>query len=313
MSSNEASTAKSNPLVEKLKKIPGLSIPLPTKGYFYRDGEVDPSVVATGEIHVHPMSARDEIIIRSPDLILNGEAITRVVLRCVPEVKDAFRLCYPDILSIMIALRIATYGENFPIKVDNPHYDKEIKGSQKILEYSVNLKNVLRESEDITNVASAEVLINEDDPESKQKIVVSPIRYRTIVRAAQQAIENPPYLPGNEKDWPKESEELMETQMNLARLKQIRSTLDIAQAALLDMIYEVDGVRDREQIEEWYDYVPAAEFEKVTKKAESINPLGPKTSIEILDPISNKSFPATLPLNPSDFFGRSPATVKSSA
>jgi hypothetical protein len=213
----------------------------------------------------------------------------------------------------MIALRIATYGENFPIKVDNPHYDKDLEGSQKILEYSIDLKNVLRESENIEDIGSAEVFINEDDPDSKQKIVVSPIRYHTIVKAAQHAIDNPPYIPGMEKDWEKESEELRETQMNLARLKQIRSTLDMAQAALLDMIYEVDGIRDREQIEEWYDYVPAVEFDKVTKKAESITSLGPKTNIEILDPISDKSFPATLPLNPSDFFGRSPVTVKSSA
>lgn len=313
MSSNEAIQAKPNPLVEKLKKVPGLSIPLPSKGYFYRDGEVDPAVIASGEVHVHPMSARDEIIIRSPDLILNGEAIAKVVARCVPEVKDPFRLCYPDVLAIMIALRIATYGEDFPIKVDNPHYDKELQGSQKVLEFSVNLKNVLRGSVRVEDTSSSVVFINEDDDECKQKVVICPIRYQTIVNAAQEAIENPPYIPGRTKEPEEEAEDLLQMKMNIARLKQIRSTLDLAQTALLDMIYEVDGVRDREQIEEWYESVPAGEFDKVTKKIESITTLGPNVQIEIPDPISNKTFPATLPLNPSDFFGRSPATVKSSA
>ena len=51
----EKSTTE-NPLIAGFKKIPGLSILLPTKALLYDSNQVRESVLESGEIHIHPMS-----------------------------------------------------------------------------------------------------------------------------------------------------------------------------------------------------------------------------------------------------------------
>lgn len=102
-----------NPLLERIK-IPGETIRLPSNGVFYTNGELDNSVT-NGEIHIYPLTAISELLLRSPDKLLEGEALIDVFGQCAPQVKQPLKLLSKDIDYILTSLRRITYGDNIEI------------------------------------------------------------------------------------------------------------------------------------------------------------------------------------------------------
>ena len=100
-----------NPLSEYFK-MPGIYIKLPSEGNYYND---DINLTSTGEIEISPMSAKDEMHFKSPDALLNGESLIKVITNCVPGIKNPKEIPLPDLSAILIGLRIATYGNNMTV------------------------------------------------------------------------------------------------------------------------------------------------------------------------------------------------------
>ena len=61
-----------NPLT-KFYRVPKLYVALPSKGTFYAPGAVETAV--NGEVAVFAMSAVDEMLLRTPDALLNGDSL----------------------------------------------------------------------------------------------------------------------------------------------------------------------------------------------------------------------------------------------
>lgn len=109
----EENTRKINPLLERIR-LPGETFRLPSLALFYNDGELDSSV-SGGEVHIFPMTTIDEIILKTPDRLLNGDAIREVFSRCIPQVRDAGRLLSKDVDYLLACLRLVTYGPDMEI------------------------------------------------------------------------------------------------------------------------------------------------------------------------------------------------------
>ena len=74
-----------NPLKAFFRK-PGIWIKLPSQGRFY---SVKPSELnEMGEIPVFPMTAKDELMMKNADGLLNGNAIVELVRSCAPCIAD---------------------------------------------------------------------------------------------------------------------------------------------------------------------------------------------------------------------------------
>lgn len=110
----------SNPL-QKYFRQPKLYIKLPSSGNFYPPGSIEPS--STGEYPVYAMTAKDEIVLKTPDALLNGQSTVEVIQSCMPNIKNAWDVPSLDIDAILIAIRIATYGENLDLEVKLPNTD----------------------------------------------------------------------------------------------------------------------------------------------------------------------------------------------
>lgn len=121
-----------NPLLARVQ-VPGESFRLPSGGLFYHDGELSPGVM-NGEVHVHPLTAMDEIIIKNPDKIMSGKGVIEVIKRCVPDVIDPSRLFAKDVDFLLIALRKVTYGAD--IRVDYRHTCADAKDN--VYKFSIN-------------------------------------------------------------------------------------------------------------------------------------------------------------------------------
>jgi hypothetical protein len=68
----------------KYYRAPKLYVRIPSQGAFNPDIEQSMSE----ELAVMAMTGRDETMIKNPDALLNGEAITSVIKSCVPGIKD---------------------------------------------------------------------------------------------------------------------------------------------------------------------------------------------------------------------------------
>jgi RNase P subunit RPR2 len=101
----------SNPL-QKYFRQPKIYISLPSKGLFYKEGVLtgDPS-----NVPIFSMTGMDEIIMKTPDALFNGEATVKLIESCCPYIKNARELPSLDVDALLVAIRIATYGDEMTV------------------------------------------------------------------------------------------------------------------------------------------------------------------------------------------------------
>jgi len=122
-----------NPLNQYFRQ-PAIYIKLPSLGNYYPPGTIDMPV--TGDLPVYPMTAIDEITYRTPDALFNGQAVVNVIQSCIPNIKDAWSIPAIDIDTILVAIRIASYGHQMEFGTQCPkcsHTD----------DYGLDLRTVL--------------------------------------------------------------------------------------------------------------------------------------------------------------------------
>ena len=109
--------------LQKYQRQPKLYVDLPSQGAFYNEDTIQDNTVT--KMPVFGMNAMDEIIFKTPDALLTGEATASVMQSCIPYIKDPWQLVGYDIDFILIAMRIATYGDGLPISTRCPHCSTE--------------------------------------------------------------------------------------------------------------------------------------------------------------------------------------------
>ncbi len=107
-----------NPL-KKFFRQPKLYVRLPSSGNFYPPGALERT--ETGEYPIYAMTAKDEIAMKTPDALLNGQSTVDVIQSCVPNIKNAWQVPSIDVDALLVAVRIATYGENIDVDVKIPN------------------------------------------------------------------------------------------------------------------------------------------------------------------------------------------------
>jgi hypothetical protein len=121
-----------NPL-QKYFRQPKIYITLPSQGMYYSGDAVDNAI---GQQPVMSMTGMDELLLKTPDALMNGEATVRVIQSCVPNIKNAWEICNLDLDMLLVAIRIATYGSNMGIEHSCPNCGTEN-------EYNVDLMSLI--------------------------------------------------------------------------------------------------------------------------------------------------------------------------
>ena len=109
--------ANPNPL-SKHFRTPGIYIKLPSGGRYWPENALN--LPLNGELPIYPMTTKDEIILRTPDALLNGSGVVSLIQSCCPNIIDAWQTPNTDIDAILIAIRIATYGHNISFQSNCP-------------------------------------------------------------------------------------------------------------------------------------------------------------------------------------------------
>lgn len=122
---------KSNPLSQWFRQ-PKVYIKLPSGGEFYPAGTLD--VSANGEYAVYAMTAKDELMFKTPDALLSGQSTVEVIKSCIPAIHDPWSMPSIDIDVALVAIRIATYGQHMEVGSNCPscatenNYDVDLTG-----------------------------------------------------------------------------------------------------------------------------------------------------------------------------------------
>lgn len=128
-----SSNIEQNPL-RKYFRQPKVYITLPSRGEFYQEGVLE--MTENKEFPVFAMTAKDELIIKTPDALLNGQATVDVIQSCIPNIKNAWQMPSVDLDACLVAIRIATYGENLDITTKVP-----VLGEDR--QFTVDLRQIL--------------------------------------------------------------------------------------------------------------------------------------------------------------------------
>jgi hypothetical protein len=116
-----------NPLSKYFRQ-PSIYIKLLSNGKYWPNGTLDLPV--TGEIPIYPMTAKDEITLRTPDALMSGSGVVDVIHSCCPCIKDAWKMPSIDVDAVLIAIRIASFGESMDMDTTCPYCgDKENRHS----------------------------------------------------------------------------------------------------------------------------------------------------------------------------------------
>lgn len=104
--------------LQNYQRQPKLFIDLPSKGKYYNETIIEDEQYV--QIPVFGMNAMDEILFKTPDALFSGEATAQVIRSCIPTILDPWKLVGFDIDYILIAIRIATYGDDMGITCTCP-------------------------------------------------------------------------------------------------------------------------------------------------------------------------------------------------
>lgn len=115
---------ENNPLRQYFRR-PAIYLKLPTGGQQYNSGIVD--LPENGELPIFPMTALDEITIKTPDALYSGQAVVDIVKSCVPAIKDPWKLASVDLDAVLIGIRTATEGNKQEIETVCPNCNESAK------------------------------------------------------------------------------------------------------------------------------------------------------------------------------------------
>jgi hypothetical protein len=155
---------RKNPLSSFMRR-PKLFLKLPSQGRFWPEGSLE--MPDNGEFPVYGLTVKDELLIRTPDALFNGRTTVDVIKSCVPNILDPWKCPSLDLDAILIAIRIATYGEKMTMDVSIP-------GTNEKEPFEIDLRPLLDQIVENT-FWEEEVKVNND-----MTIYIEPVTYKVL-------------------------------------------------------------------------------------------------------------------------------------
>jgi hypothetical protein len=254
-----------NPLLDRVH-LPGSTFQIPSRGIFYTNGELDANV-NMGELHVHPMSAYDEILMKTPDSLYSGDAIEKVFMRCIPQIKKPMELLQKDVDFLLLCLRHVTYGEEMDI---NYKHDCEDAKEQT---YVLSISELIQKTKRIDPTKVGSIFTKKIS--NGQVIEFHPVKIKDVVKLYQD-IE-----PG---------------------IDTAEDELDMSVFVIKSVIKSVDGVEDDKMIDEWIRAIPAGWFNELSETIAKTSDFGSDNIFVAKCKDCGEEIRLEVPVNPVSFF-----------
>jgi len=160
-----------NPL-RKYFRQPKVFITLPSNGKYYPNDAL--STPETGEHPVYAMTAKDELSMKTPDALLNGQATVDMIKSCIPSITNPWHMPSIDLDAVLVAIRIATYGDILELTTKVPGTGDERK-------FDVDLRQILNKLVTVEYEDSIQV--------DNMKVSLRPLTYKEFTDASLKTFE----------------------------------------------------------------------------------------------------------------------------
>jgi hypothetical protein len=271
-----------NPLTNWYRQ-PKIYIKLPSNGDFYPPGALDKS--STGTYAVFAMTAKDELMFKTPDALLSGQSTVEVIKSCVPAILDPWKIPSIDLDMVLIAIRIATYGDTMEVTANCPTCEGENS-------YDVNLTQYL----EMISSFNYESMINCDP----LMIHIRPYTYSELTKTNIKTLEQQRLFNIINDDSMSDEDKIKKFGESFVKLTEL--TVDIV-AGCISKIETPDGsTEDAKFIKEFINNAPKDIFDKISTHVSGLKDRIEFKPVDVHCSECNVEFIMPITMDQSNFF-----------
>lgn len=280
----ENNVQQGNPLKQFFRSYK-LFLRLPSGANTYSPADV--MLTEAGEIGVMPMTGRDELILKNPDALLNGEALIEVITSCVPGVKNPKALLTNDIDALITAIRYATFNDSLESSITCPNCQHE--NNYKLdLQYSLDNMSYL-ESEYSVYLENGLV------------VFVKPYTFPDMLKALHAQFEQTKIARSIENDKLTDSDRSAIFKKAFSEIA--TSKFDLMCNGIVRIVNEKEGidVSNKTYVKEFLQNIDKKSVDKIGDLIDEINKIGIKKTFTAVCEKCNHSWENDIDFNPVNF------------
>lgn len=275
-----------NPLKD-LYRSKSVYLNLPSGGRFYNSGL---NLSIDNELGVMPMTAVDEIKLKSPDALFNGDALFDLFKSCVPDIALADEVPTCDVDMILMGIKVATHGEMLEVTSTCPKC--EVEG-----EYEISLPRLMASAQPIDKENVIEI-------EGGVKVFVRPFSLRSQVKGNVQRFHQMRMQMILNDDLTDDDKAQM---FDEALLQASAVSVQLCADNILSVEIPQDGsetvkVDSAEHIYEWVENMDSKTYEKVISRIRKLSDPRIDTDINLTCTDCQHEYKTKLELDPINFF-----------
>ena len=242
-------------VLNRYKRQPKIYLTLPSGGAFYPTNPVEKT--GSGELPIYSMTAKDELMIKTPDALMSGEATVEVIKSCCPILDDPWSMPSIDLDAVLIAIRIATYGEKMELQVPIRYYEEgDLKVGSETIE--IDLRTLLDQMQGKT----WDGII----PHGDLKFHIKPLTYKETTQFFMTTFENQRLSQVMQDTKIDETQKLQAFKEGFKKLSQM--TLDMVVSNVVAIETPEGTENNLQAIREFFETTDKATFTAVQKGLE---------------------------------------------
>jgi hypothetical protein len=267
-------------------RIPGLHVIVPTKGKFLTDFK--PTM--NNEIPIYPMKASDEMLLKNPDALMSGLALEKLFESCIPCIGNPREISMPDVDTLLIGIRAATYGEKMPLDVECPSCKSQY-------DYICDLPSIL----------GTMTYVNEDNCVKLSEQILVYVKPYTLKDASEIAflsfdemreLQNMQASIADDEEGRKiKTEKMNDTMKKISDL-----TLDILVNCILHIVVPEGVVSDKKEIKDFLKNISKAWYEMIDNRVKDMNNHGIDKKLHIVCDNCKHEWDSNMEIDPTSFF-----------
>lgn len=275
-----------NPLANHFRQ-PKLYMKLPSGGLFNTKSQLD--MPNSNEVAIFPMTAKDEILMKNPDALLNGEAVLQVVKSCVPSAIEPSELTNLDVDAILMGIQAATFGDEMEVTANCEACEKELTGA-------TSIQDALDQIEPLKE----DVIIDYQG----LKVFLRPVRYKSTIEAGLINFQTTRSLQSI-ADLPDDMDKLKIFNENFNRMAVLNFNLicDSIEKIIIEKSEDENiEVSDRDQIVEFLENCEASIGKQIEEQTTKISTTGITKKVTFQCDECNETTDKEIVLDPVNFF-----------
>jgi hypothetical protein len=270
-----------NPLAKHFRQ-PAVYLDLPSAGKFYPQG----TLAAAKQLPVLPMTALDEINLRTPDALYNGTSMINLIKSCIPSIVDPWAIPMSDFDSILIAIKMASMGNEIDVDTTCPSCSEENN-------FTADLGRLLS---GIKQPDYDKPFVVED-----LTIYFKPLNYKQVSENSLWQVEQQQAINRISTD-PATTDAEKSAKLNEIWLKITQATIDVVGMSI-DTIKTSDAVvRDNRQIREFLHNCPQELYTSIKDQVASFKDQSALQPLDIACSNCKHEYEQPFALDQSNFF-----------